>query len=923
MRKSRKMKWVLAPVFALLIQTPFVFADEFKETDVQSDKQIAIQNEYLSVGVPLTVDVSQLEGDLDYTWLVNNVEKGKDATYTLQAEDLGKFVRVTVDADGENFSDELYFSTLPVVYIDTENQAAVTSKETYINAQLFIQGNDTYKPENTTLYKGATEIKGRGNSTWGLPKKPYKLKLDKKTDLFGFGKNKHWVLLANYYDTTFLRNKLSYDLSGAMGMPYMQSVLTDVVFNGQYIGNYQLCEQIRIDKQRVNILDWEEEAKNAAEAIAAANQFGKKEADALSTQMEENLAWVTSNQVTFQGTAYTISDYYQIKDIDGGYLLELDSNMDEVSKFTTDKQQPIMFKSPEFVNTNSEMFNYVKGYIQAFEDAVYADDHTVIYQGDKKHYSELFDIDSLADYWIINEIFFNEDAMKKSTYLYKDSGELFKMGPVWDMDWSSGATQSAATATDQWHTLYFSMNAQQWQWYKELVKDPYFLKQAQNRYWQIRDNLIQDMLDSIDPTAAEINDSAQASLTLWGQGNYNDKVNGLKNWLTKRMAFLDSKLNSYETLAQEFHLQDDAETLNVTYADGSALSNDTISTASAGYQAMADSDRKLVVSLPALNTVKAQLWFNGTLKSEAQVQDHTITFELNGLAEDGVLQVFGFDSSGAVTVQGFKALKANAVNAIEVKPPVKTTYFSSEPIVFDDTEVFVHYSDGTKKQIYDAVFSEVKKEAGTQTITVSYLDQQATFDITIIDVAVSQIIIESKPDKLEYIQGEVFDPTGMSVTAIYNDGTQQNIYDYNVSPITNEIGKQTLTVSYQGKTALLEITVNKRPETEQPDKPNQPDNTNKPSKPQETDRPNHIDKPTTPQKPDHVDKPVQPSENTTINVQKPASENKQEINSKHKIIVNTGASAENHMPLILLMNGLFSFDRWIKYIIKNKQIENK
>lgn len=927
-KNNRRMKWILGLVLAMLIQTPFAFAEDNlakdnKETDEQADKQISIQNEYLSVGIPLTVDVSQLTGDLDYTWQVNNVIKGKEATYTLQAEDLGKFVSVTVNSNGETFNDELYFSKLPVIYIDTENNAEVTSKDNYINAQLFIQGNETYQPENTTLYKGATEIKGRGNSTWGLPKKPYKLKLDKKTDLFGFGKNKHWVLLANYYDTTFMRNKLSYDLSGAMGMPYMQSVLTDVVFNGRYVGNYQLCEQIRIDKKRVNILDWEEEAENAAAAIAAANQFSKAEEDALSTQMGENLAWVTSNQVTFQGIVYTISDYYEIKDIDGGYLLELDANMDEVSKFTTDKQQPIMFKSPEFVNTNNEMFGYVKEYIQAFENAVYADDHTVIYQGNRKHYSELFDIDSLVDYWIINEIFFNEDAMKKSTYLYKDSGELFKMGPVWDMDWSSGAAQSAATATDQWHTLYFSMGAQQWQWYKELVKDPYFLKQVQNRYWQIRDNLIQDMLDSIDPMAANIQDSAQASLNVWGQGNYNEKVNALKDWLTKRMMFLDGKLDSYETLAQEFHVQDDTKELNVTYADGSALSEDSLSHASAGYQAMADSDRKLTVSMPAQDAETAQLWFNGTCIDEVQVLNNTITFELSGLSKDGVLQVYGFDQSGAVIVQGYKALKANAVKAIEVKAPVKDTYFSSEMIVFDDVEVFAHYSDGSKKQIHDAVFSEVKKEAGTQTITVSYLDQQTTFDITIIDVSVSQIIIESMPDKLEYTQGEAFDSKGMSVIAVYNDGTQREIFDYNVSPITDEIGRQMITVSYQGKKASLTITVNQRPETQQPEKPDQPDNTDKPAKPQEPDKPDSIDDPSKPQEPDHADQPVKPSENPTMNAQKPTDESKREIKTDHKIIVNTGASAENHSSMILLLVCLLGFNQWIKYIIQGTQSENK
>lgn len=86
---------------------------------------------------------------------------------------------------------ERYESSLPVVYIDTENHAPIVSKDYYLNGTIEMQGNDRFNSDTTTLYTGALEIKGRGNSTWGMPKKPYKLKLDKKTDIFGYGKSKH------------------------------------------------------------------------------------------------------------------------------------------------------------------------------------------------------------------------------------------------------------------------------------------------------------------------------------------------------------------------------------------------------------------------------------------------------------------------------------------------------------------------------------------------------------------------------------------------------------------------------------------------------------------------------------------------------------------------------------------------------------
>jgi len=897
MKKTiEKMTWMLAMAFALLIQIPCVHASDVQNQEEKEAKKISIQNEYAEIQTPLTVEVIGLDEDLTYTWTVNGVVKGSEATYTPKAEDLEKWIQVTVDNGIDTISDQIFFSKLPVVYIDTENQAPIVSKDTYIQASLSIQGNATFNFATTTLYEGATEIKGRGNSTWGLPKKPYKLKLDKKADLFGFGKNKHWVLLANYYDTSYMRNKLAYDLSGAMGMPYMQSVLIDVVLNGQYVGNYQLCEQIRVDKNRVNILNWEEEAKTIAETIAAAHSFSKDDEDAFSKQMEENFAWVTKNQVEFKGVTYTIRDYYDVKDIDGGYLLELDSNMDEVSKFTTNKQQPIMFKSPEYVNTNNEMFTYVKEYIQAFEDAVYADDYTAMYQGERKHYSELFDMDALVDYWIINEIFFNEDAMKKSTYLYKDNKELFKMGPVWDMDWSSGAAQSAATPTDQWHTLYFSMNAQQWQWYKELVKDPYFLKQVQNRYWKIRHTLIQNMLNSINPLSQEISESAQASMDAWGQGNYDQKVQELKDWFTKRMAFLDSKLQSYETLAREFHVLNNDKDFNITYEDGTTLSADALSHASVRYQAMADSDRKLIVSLPAQNSKRAQLWVNGTMWKETEVENDMISFEVDGWEEDGVIQVYGYDASGVNTVQGAMAVKSNALQAIEVTPPKKTDFFQNETLMFDDVEVYALYADGSKRAI-NATINDVNKEIGTQTVLVTYQDYQATFDITIHAPEVINIFIEQMPNKTEYERNEPFDPSGMRVIASYNDNTSKEIHDYTVSPITDAIGKQTITITYQGKTVQLEITVNKRADDQYNEDPDQPDDTNKPSKPQE---------------PGNTEEPGDFLDHINSDTQKPTDSIGQTSQPKRDILVNTSAQAGNPFSFILWIC-LLGVSFWISY----------
>ena len=109
---------------------------------------------------------------------------------------------------------------------------------------------------NSSLYDGELEIRGRGNSSWEAPKKPYRVKLGSKADIFRIGANKHWTLLANYYDPSLSRNKLSYDFSGELGLVSMDSENVILIMNGEYQGVYQLCEHIRIDKTRINITDW-------------------------------------------------------------------------------------------------------------------------------------------------------------------------------------------------------------------------------------------------------------------------------------------------------------------------------------------------------------------------------------------------------------------------------------------------------------------------------------------------------------------------------------------------------------------------------------------------------------------------------------------------------------------------------------------
>ena len=156
-------------------------------------------------------------------------------------------------ADPSNPSSVTVSGTLPVMYIETEGHRPVVSKDEYLDAyyRLDPMGAEGVDPLGTEEEPLAMEIRGRGHSSWKGPKKPYKIKLGKKTPIMGMPANKHWALLKPSENTV-----AGLQLGKIMGMAWSPSFRpVEVVLNGDYIGLYFLTETIRIDENRVNIYE--------------------------------------------------------------------------------------------------------------------------------------------------------------------------------------------------------------------------------------------------------------------------------------------------------------------------------------------------------------------------------------------------------------------------------------------------------------------------------------------------------------------------------------------------------------------------------------------------------------------------------------------------------------------------------------------
>jgi len=281
----------------------------------------------------------------------------------------GNIKRYTVKLD--------IFTKLPIIIIDTENDADITSKEEYINGELTFIGKDYNDP----YYKKEIKIRGRGNYTWSLPKKPFQLKFDKKNSFFDLAEDKKWIFLANYTDKTMLRTAIAFELgylSNSMWTPKYD--FSEVFLNNQYIGTYQITEKVEEDDHRVNI--------------------GKN-----------------------------------------GYLIEIEQLEKTKADDILFNTQRLWFtiKSPE-LNEDSDEYNYIKNYVRKVENVLYGSS----FNDEKNGYRTLIDIDSFIDWYLINEISKNNDAaFYSSCYMTLIPGGKLKMGPLWDFDIAFGNTRQS------------------------------------------------------------------------------------------------------------------------------------------------------------------------------------------------------------------------------------------------------------------------------------------------------------------------------------------------------------------------------------------------------------------------------------------------------------------------------------------------
>jgi hypothetical protein len=421
---------------------------------------------------------------------------------------------VFLEPDIRNFS-----SHLPIAIVDTfgKNIGQTTETQTLSFAG-FIDNNDRGRARvtNTPDFIGKAGLNIRGKSSAGFAKKQYHFETldenntDTDVSILGFPAESDWVLHAPYSDKSLMRNFLTYKWSNDIGRYAVRSRYIELFLNTRdggvsmddYVGVYILMEKIKISKNRVDITKLEPSDNDEPE-------------------------------------------------ITGGYIVKKDKLDPGDLTFSTSRGQSLIHLEPDRTEITQEQMNWIKGYINEFEAALYGPNFTDSNDG----YAKYIDVGSFIDTHILVELTKNIDGFRLSTYMFKDRNGKLNMGPVWDYNLSLGnADYLQGWMPTGWY--YDQLSDSDYPWWRRLFQDPEFQLRYADRWFVLRQNLLgTDMLlQNIDDIVELLGEAQVRNFERWNilgtyvwpnwfiAQTYQEEIDWMKDWLQKRLTWMDSQI---------------------------------------------------------------------------------------------------------------------------------------------------------------------------------------------------------------------------------------------------------------------------------------------------------------------------------------------------------------------------------------------
>ena len=379
-------------------------------------------------------------------------------------------------------------TNIPTVVINTQNSQDITSKEYEIKCTVYIISNDGKELLTAPL----TDIRGRGNASWGFPKRPYRIKFAEKHSPLGApSHDRRWTLINNYGDKTLMRNILAFEVSRRVQMAYTPFCKpVDLILNGNYQGCYQLCDQVETGVARVP-------AK-------------------------------------------------------GGYLIEIDAyNNTEDVNFSSSRGIPVSVHYPQSDSITSTQESFIRNFFNSMETAVFSNS----YQNATTGYRKYLDVDSFLRNFIVGEFCGNTDTYW-SVYMYKDAAQgVLYTGPAWDYDLAFENDQRTAPINNLSDYIYNSKGSVASGTVRSMVtrivKDDSAAKARLLALWEKYKPALSTLNDYVDETAALLDESQKLNFIRWpilnqkvhqnvkAYGSYSGEVNAVKTYISGRLTSFD------------------------------------------------------------------------------------------------------------------------------------------------------------------------------------------------------------------------------------------------------------------------------------------------------------------------------------------------------------------------------------------------
>ena len=423
-------------------------------------------------------------------------------------------------------ADAAFNTDLPIVILSTfgqtfNDQVSVSAAATLIDTAT---GTGRAQMLDTPNFSGRIALRYRGSTSYNYPKKQYQIELqdesnaDKDASLLGMPAESDWILYAPYTERSLMNNQLAMKWATGSGhyasrTRYVEAYVNTGGTTLQYAGVYILMEKIKAGAERVDV-----------------NKM---------------------KPTDVSGEAVT-----------GGYIFKKDRVEATEKSFTTSlKAQKFGFVTPDELDLVQAQQDYITGYMNNFESALYSANFADPVNG----YAKYIDVDSFVDYWLVVEMTRNIDGFWLSTFYSKDINSKVKIGPVWDFNLALGAANYQQSSNSQgWDTD--TLTDAQSPYYKRLMQDPNFVQKLSDRWQEMRSGIFSnaslnaDINANIDlltdhtgqptsntPVGRNFNTWAELGVyvTTGGfydpQGRWLEDVNLMRNWLLARVDWMDSK----------------------------------------------------------------------------------------------------------------------------------------------------------------------------------------------------------------------------------------------------------------------------------------------------------------------------------------------------------------------------------------------